>query len=358
MRVVVHVNHPAHVHLFKNFIWEMENRGHEVILIASEKEISFKLLNLYGFDYFSLGSYGSSSLEKIYNLFRLDVRGYKYIRRENPDIFIGMGSIINSHLAYLLRKPCITLTDTEHSWEQRILYQPFTDVILTPKSFKLDLGKKQVRYDGYHELAYLHPDYFTPDPSVLDEVGLSKDDSFIIVRTVSWEATHDIGHKGIKDKTSLVKELEKYGRVLITSEKPLPRSLEKYRISVSPEKFHDLLAYATLYVGEGVTVASEASMLGTSTVFISTFVPGYLYDQEKYGLVHIFSDPRVGEEKAIKKATSLLNSNNLKKVSQKKREKMLKDKIDVTSFMIWMVENYPESYEIVRANTHYLDRFK
>ena len=70
MRIVVHVNHPAHVHLFKNFIWGMENRGHNVIIIASEKEISFRLLDLYDFDYFSLGSYGSSNLEKIYNLFK------------------------------------------------------------------------------------------------------------------------------------------------------------------------------------------------------------------------------------------------------------------------------------------------
>jgi len=64
--------------------------------------------------------------------------------------------------------------------------------------------------------------------------------------------------EGINDKEKLVQELEKYGRVLKTSKKPLPKNLEKYRISVSPEKFHDLRSYATLYVGEGGKIALEA----------------------------------------------------------------------------------------------------
>ena len=65
-------------------------------------------------------------------------------------------------------------------------------------------------------------------------------------------------------------ELEKYGRVLITSESKLPAEFEPYRVKVAPEKMHDLLYYAALYVGEGGTMASESAVLGTKAIHIST----------------------------------------------------------------------------------------
>jgi hypothetical protein len=37
---------------------------------------------------------------------------------------------------------------------------------------------------------------------------------------------------------------------------------------------------------------------------------------------------------------------------------MLTDKIDVTAFMVWFIENYPESARIVERNPAYQFRFK
>ena len=55
MRIVVDINHPAHVHYFKNFIWEMEKRGHAILITASEKDISYRLLDAYdGFNYLAV----------------------------------------------------------------------------------------------------------------------------------------------------------------------------------------------------------------------------------------------------------------------------------------------------------------
>jgi len=93
-----------------------------------------------------------------------------------------------------------------------ILRVPFVDTIWTPSCFKGDMGRKHVRYDGYKELAYLHPKYFTPDKSVLDDIGQNEGEPFIILRFVSWSATHDIGEHGLKNKLAYVRGLEKYGR--------------------------------------------------------------------------------------------------------------------------------------------------
>ena len=56
MRIVIDINHPAHVHYFKHFIWKMQKRGHEIRITASEKDITYQLLQSYGFDFIRIGN--------------------------------------------------------------------------------------------------------------------------------------------------------------------------------------------------------------------------------------------------------------------------------------------------------------
>jgi len=341
MRIVVDINHPAHVHLFKNFIKIMKSKGHDVLITASEKEITFKLLNLYNFKYINLGSYGKSPFEKLLNIPKLDYRMYKAVKKFNPDIFLGVGSIRAAHVAYLMGKPSVAFEDTEHCKEQHLLYAPFTSKIITPSCFKKEFGKKQIRYNGYHELAYLHPNYFTPNPEVLRELGLNENDPYIIMRFVSWEASHDIGQHGIGNKKDLVKMLEKYGKVFITSEAKLDAELEQYKLKISPEKLHDLLYYASLYIGEGATTASECAVLGTHAIYVNTLWVGNTDEEEKkYDLVYNFYDEKTMTKNSLNKAIELLENPNLKKEGKKKRKILLNDKIDVTAFMVRFVEKY------------------
>jgi len=62
--------------------------------------------------------------------------------------------------------------------------------------------------------------------------------------------------------------------------------------------------------------------------------------EQKYGLIYSYND----QYSAMKKAIELIQKPNLKEEWKKKKEKMLKDKIDVTEFMVWFIENYPKSY--------------
>jgi predicted glycosyltransferase len=358
MRIVVDIGHPAHVHLFKNFVWEMEKRGHEILITASKKDVSIQLLDAYGFDYIPLGSYGFSLVRKIMNIPVMDLRMYRAVKSFKPDIFVGMASVRAAHVSKLMRKTSITFQDTEPGIRQdKILYGRFTDAILTPSCFKEDLGEKQIRYDGCHELAYLHPNYFKPNPAVLDELGLNRDDTFIILRFVAWRSPHEVGKHSTINKKELVRKLEKYGQVFITSEGELEKGLESYKIKVSPEKLHDLLYYASLYIGEGATLATEAAVLGTPSIYVSSLVGtmgNFIELEQKYGLIFNYND----SDKAIEKAVELIQQSNLKEEWQKKREKLLKDKIDVTAFMVWFIENYPESFKAMKKNPEIQYRFK
>jgi hypothetical protein len=189
----------------------------------------------------------------------------------------------------------------------------------------------------------LHPNYFYPNPDVLQEIGLTENDTFIIVRFVSWGASHDVGCTGLtlETKRKVVNDLSKYGRVLISSEKPLTEEFEPYRISVSPEKMHDLLYYATLLYGESATMASECAVLGTHSIFCDFAGRGYTdEEEEKYGLVYNFKLDEENQKKSVDKAIELLNDSELKEKGRQKRELLLKDKIDVTDFMVNFIENY------------------
>lgn len=338
------MGHPAHVHLFKNFIWEMEKRGHEIKVTARDKEVTKQLLDSYKIPYELIGKplSGKFSLfrEWIYRTYRIAKIGKKF----NADIYIGVLNPATAFSAWINRKFSVTFNDTEHAKFAKIITFPFTDHILTPSCYVGDIGDKQVRYNGYHELAYLHSNYFTPNHAVLEEIGLKIDDPFIILRFVSWGASHDVGHRGIREKARIVKELERFGRVLITSEGPLPPDLECYKIRVSPEKLHDLLYYATLYIGEGATTASECAVLGTHAIYVNTLRLGYTNEEEtKYQFVYNFSDPEEIEKKVFLKTKELLCDPDLRTKGKQKRDNLLKDKIDVTEFMIQFVENLCEN---------------
>lgn len=341
------IGHPAHVHFFKNLIREMESRGHKTLVTARDKDVVISLLEAYGIKYSIFGKIGGGKLSLIREWAGRDWAIYKIARNFRPDILTGIGNPCVAHIAKLTGAISVIFNDSELGGLGNWVTHPFASVICTPSCFTRDLGKKQVRYDGYHELAYLHPDYFRPDPSVLKEVGLGEGERFFVVRFVAWGASHDIGQHGfdIVAKRRLVTELEKYARVLITSESPLPEELEKYRITVSPENIHNLLYYATLLIGDTQTMTTEAAVLGTPAIRYNSFVGpndmgNFIELENKYDLVYSFRDP----DKAIQKAVELIQQPDLKEKWANKRQCLLADKIDVTGFMIDFIENYPHSF--------------
>ena len=266
-----------------------------------------------------------------------------------------------AHAAFLLRKPNIALEDT-FNFEQLGLSLPFSDVLLTADyDNPLKFRKKNVSYAGYHELAYLHPNKFKPDRTVLKELGVSENEKYVIIRFVAWQATHDSGHKGmsLENKLRAVQEFGKHARVFISSESKLPDELQQYKFPVAPDRMHDALAFASLVFGESYTLLAEAAVLGTPAVLMHDTYCYYLQEQQrKYGLTFNFTESAEDQIAAIDKAIELLKQDNIKQTWAGKRESLLKDKIDVTAFLVWFVENYPTSFKIMKENPAYQDRFK
>ena len=369
MRILITIGHSAHVHFFKNFVRQLEMKGHHVMIAASTRGIIPNLLNSYNFRYRVLGKKKYGLIGQSLTLIDHEYNLHKLARKYHPDILTGIGGVVASHIGKLVRKPSIIFTDTEHANLQNRIVFPFASVICTPSCFSKDLGKKQIRYNGYHELAYLHPNYFKPNPAVLDEMGLSKGDNIFLIRFAAFNASHDTKSEKFKKEyvSPLIKKLEKEGEVIISSEIKLDKSLRKYQYKLSPEKYHDVLYYSKIYVGESSTSAEEAAIMGVPSLHferlnidgkvcgITPFI-GVLDElQNKYGLLYSYYNEN---ELLVKVDEVLSDIDIIKEKCKKKREELLKDKIDVTAFMVWFIENYPESFKDMKENPEIQYRFR
>ncbi len=356
MNILIDIGHPGHVHLFRPFAKEMMKNGHKVLFTCREKEFEIELLKAAGLNYKSFGKKFSSKAGKIFGLVKFDLQEVITALKFKPDLLLSHGSPYAAHASFLVGKPNISLEDTGNM-EQIRLYLPFTDSVLVSSSFHKNLGNKQIVYDGYHELAYLHPKYFTPDIEVLKRLDISSKQKYVLIRFVSWNATHDVGEGGLSmdEKNKLIRLLESLNyKVFISSEGKLLPQFEKYRITIPPELIHHIMYYADLFIGEGATMASECAMIGTPAIYINSMEAGTINEQEKYGLLFHFRNGKG----VIEKVEELLNTPDIKQEWQKRRKKMLADKIDVTAFLVWFVENYPDSKVIMKENPDYQYRFK
>ena len=356
MRISIDIGHPAHVHYFKNVAKIFLDKGDEVLFTSRDKEVAISLLEHYGFEYHNLGKSYKKISGKIRGMLEFDYKLLKISKKFKPDYFLSAGSIYAAHVSWLLGKAHFCLEDT-FNMEQVRLYLPFTSVVFTGDYEHVSLGKKEISYSGYQELAYLHPKYFSPDKSILNLLDVKKDEKYIIMRFVSWNASHDIGHSGLslEIKRKAVKEILKYAKIFISSEGELPEDLKKYQIRIPPERMHDALYYASLYFGESGTMSSESAILGTPAINIATsaLYIGVFAEISKYDLMYVLPDGK----KALQKAIEIMQTVSSKKQAIKKRNQLISDKIDVTAFMVWFVENYPKSARIMKENPNYQNNF-
>lgn len=361
MNILMDINHPAHVHLLRNTYHMLVEHGHKVIVTTKEIPSAIKLMDLYGIPFVNLGKKDDALGKKGFDQLLYDWKIWKLVRKEK--INIGVGTSINlPHVSKLSRMKSIILDDDDDAVEPLFTKygHPFADTILSPKDTPRK-SKKKIYVSAYHELAYLHPNVFEPDESVLEDAGLKVGEPYFILRFNAFKAHHDVGVKGlsIENKRKLVSFLEKRGRVFITTERNIDDEFLPYQLKVSPDKAHSLMYYATMFIGDSQTMTSEAAVLGTPAIRCNSFVGKihYLEEEEhKYNLTYGFGPDQ--DEALFQKIDELLSMPDLKAEWQRRRQKMLSEKIDYAKFLTWFIENYPESRDIMKQNPDYQWQFK
>lgn len=330
-RILFDIGHPAHVHLFKNARTLLINRGCDVFVLARDKEVTRQLLDAYHIEYIP-GTKKRNGFLSLLELFEWFAIARKIIRQHQIDVVASIGSPAGAWAAKTYNIPHLAFNDTETARKQRMLYEPASTKIFTPSCLLADFGPKQISYNGTHDLAYLRPEWFTPDASVRELLGLHPGESYVILRFVSWQATHDWYKKGTDTdfQRAIVSLVSKKHRVFISAEGGLPRDLEGFRLNLPPERLHDAMAFSVAVIGDGSTTVTEAAALGVPALYISTFADslGCLRFYHEYGLL---CSVKTAEEgiKEIQKILDYPDSED----RVKRLMRMLDETIDVATYI-------------------------
>lgn len=346
MNILVDIGHPGHVHLLHPLAAELQRRGHALFYSVRDIPVAKRLMEHYGMTpWLDLGSKSDTLGGKALAVLRQDAALLRFVREKR--IALGLSSGISlCHVAQLTHMESVVFDDDDDAVEPLVtrFEHPFASAVLTPDSIARKT-RHAVYYPGTHELAYLHPNRFRPDPAVLRHASLAEGERYFVLRFVALKGHHDVGEEGLSkaQKLTLIERLQRHGRVIITSERAGDEEFEPYRLPVPPEEIHSLMAYSSMLVGDSQTMTSEAAVLGVPALKCNTFagrlsVPNML--EQRYGLCHAYTPAQFDD--LLQHIDRLLDRPpaELRAEWEARRQRLLADMGDPTEFFVNYIEQH------------------
>jgi predicted glycosyltransferase len=346
------LGHPAHFHLFRGTIEELKRQGHKITIFIKKKDILESLLQRAGLEYINALPDGrkDGKVAIAWSVVKKNIKLLRFCLKNRPDWMAGTSAEI-AHIGFLLRIPSFVFSEDDYdiiSTFAKVTY-PFASHVVSP--FGCRNGRwdsKTIRYAGYHKLAYLHPNRFKPDASVVDQY-FPHEKPYFIIRLAKLNAHHDEGASGISNKMlhAIIDLLKEKGRVFITSERSIPEEFNDYLLKINPLDIHHLMSFSSLYIGDSQSMAVEASMLGVPNIRISSFSGkiSVLEELEHQYKLTVGVHPKE-EEKILSTLQSMVKNAHIKEEFLEKRNRMLEDKIDVTAWLIELFSHPPKTKSI------------
>lgn len=371
MKIIIVLNHPAQLHLFKNMYRILVKNGHQIYIFAKNKDVLLKLLHVEAIPHVAIKRSPINRSRKSYCIFldlfwemiNKDLSLASFAREYNPDLMIGTDISI-SHVGHHLQVPSMVFNEDDYQINKsfcRLAY-PFATHIVSPEV--CSVGKydvKKIPYRGYQKLAYLHPNQFTPNFEIVKSY-LGSVERFFLLRLVSFTAGHDIEgkHAGLSKREiiSIINKLEKVGKVYLSAETTLNNELKKYELKINPSHIHHFLAYADLLISDSQSMSVEAALLGTPSIRFNSFVGRISVLEELEHKYQLTTGIQNNDPAALHKKVNELLERQQKEEYALRRNIMIKDKIDLTPFIVWLIENYPESIRTIRNDSQYQMRFQ
>jgi uncharacterized protein len=274
VRVWIDLSNSPHPILFEPIVDELRGRGSEVLITARDHAQTVALASERWPDVRVIGARAPRGrLAKARAVAGRAAALARFGRGRGIDVAVSHNSYAQSVAARALRIPCVTAMDYEYQPANHIAFR-FADRVVVPRDFpgrmlRLEGARprKVLRYEGFKEEVYLHR--FRPDPTVLDELGLARDETFFVARpSPAGAAYHQFENPAFDRALAQVLGRERTRVVL------LPRRPEDVReyAGIPPERqivprravdTRSLLHYATALLGAGGTMNREAALLGT-----------------------------------------------------------------------------------------------
>ncbi len=339
MRFLFDLGHPAHFHLFKNVISALKADGHRVLIIARQKDCLPDLLAASGWPHVFVRRKRrrlvSLATEAVKVLGRVSFSGFV----KPVDLMIGT-SIVIGPASRMTGATSVVFSEDDANvvpMFAKLAYSA-SHYIVTPRALEHEAyGPKHLTYQGYHELAYLHPDLYRPDPGVRELLGVGPDEKYFVLRLVALTAHHDIGQKGVNpaQAKAVVQHLLPHGKVFISAEMEVPDNLRQYLLPTPVDRILDVMAFAEMVIGDSQTMTIEAAVLGTPALRCNTFVGRLSVLEElehRYGLTVGIRPENF--DKVFEQIDAWLAQGDLKQQWAQKRQVMLDECINLTDWML------------------------
>lgn len=361
MKIVFEINHPAQAHLFRNVIKNLNKSGNFTTVLFKDNKVVRNIFEDCNIPVISLGKKGKSLFSKAFHQIAFLFRIWKLQRNNHFDLGVGV-SVSLPLFSRVSRMKSIVLDDDDKKATPlfALLAHRNADALLRPGALSFEgVNQKTIYYNGFHELAYLHPAVFTPEISMLEDQGIRKEEPYFILRLVALQAHHDKGIKGL-DKVMvqrMVDQLRPFGRIIITSEIQGPEISGAEPLWIHPSRLHHLIAFSKLVITDGQTLCSEAACLGVPSVRVNDFagrITTLEVLQSKWQLTFAYKPTNF--DQALEKILAIAKENT--EFYRNQRDKMVAESINVSDFLTWFISNYPRSGQILENEPGYLDRFK
>lgn len=380
MKVLFMISHPAHFHMFRYTIENLQKDGHQVVNVIRPKDVLEQLCIDANLPFYKVkdrpkkwGMFGLAIflIEKIIEVLHIACK-------EKPDMLVGSDGVL-AVVGKLLRIPAFECYEDDGeaiALYAKMFFPIYTGLICPKCCSAWKWNNKKIAYPSYQEFGYLYPSQFTPDKSVVEKYGIDTSKTYFLIRFAKLTAHHDVGIHGMNTQIAehVVELLKPHGQIYITSERELEPQFEPYRIRINPLDMHHVMAFASLYIGDSQTMAAEAGVLGTPFVRFNDFVGrlSYIHELEcptdytprKDGYVP-FVDKHVPDdvhyclgyghktadiEGFYRSIEKWMAEPNRKEICAERREQMLSEKIDYAKYLTWFIKNYPASQQETREN--------
>jgi predicted glycosyltransferase len=287
-KVWIDIDNSPHVPLYIPIIEELEKHGIDLVLTARNMYQVCELLDYFGLRCKVIGGHwGRNPLLRVLNNCVRVVQLMPTILQTRPDLAISHGSRAQLLASKLFGIPSIMMHDYEHNIKTGFIEAEWIlmpDVI--PDGAMTKKSERVVRYPGLKEDVYIPR--FHPDPSVLTQLGISRDDLVVTVRPPAIDAHYHTHESDIlfSETVRLLSSQPKVRAVTLPRNEHQKRQLlESWAdliasgcmvIPCSPVDGLNLMWFSDLVVSGGGTMNREAAALG---------VPVYSIFRGKIGAV-------------------------------------------------------------------------
>jgi len=315
VKIWIDITNAPHVRFFKDIIRYFQDEGEDLIITARQFGDIHNLMDMYGFDFISVGKHGVKLHEKLKESTARVDNLVDILANEKVDVALSKHSIELPRISFGLGIPSLYVLDNEHAEAANKLTLPLCDRLIAPKI--IDMWKligygadpnKLIRYNGTSEI--LHFKSFKYNENIFEDMGLDITTSkTILMRPEPSLASYLDADCRVSVLSPIVEVLKDYANILILprfkEQRVIFEGIENVTILEPPVDTSSIIKRCDLVIGAGGTMNRESAVLHTPVISCYPGIPlsvdQYYIDQ---GLMFRSNDT----DEIINKALSYLVS--------------------------------------------------